>query len=259
MKYLFDTYKINLFSFVDDLFIYNKKWTDEFCTALKDSKMDVRFMITSRANMITEEMVTKLKSVGCLGVGVGYESGSQRMLDLMKKHIKVEDNYNAYNLLKKYNLLLGVPTIVGMPGETRESIMETLTFIDELKIDSAANYYATPYPNSEIYQYALKEGLIQDEEKYLEWISNSDASEFKINLTNLSETELKYYIWLLRDACRKNNILNGLEKHNIGRIALYKFLIKHFSISILYRVGLFNIMWHFNNRMESKKRKEYKI
>ncbi len=259
MTYLLDNYKINFFQFEDDLFANNKKWVDEFCSSLKERNLDVRFSISSRANILTEDLILKLKSAGCIHVGVGFESGSQRILDSMKKHIKVEHNYNAYKLLKKCDMILGAPTIVGMPDETHESIKETLKFIHDCKIDDAANYYATPYPNSEIYQDALKKGLIKDEDKYLEWISNSDAAEFKINLTQLSDTDLRYYTWLLRDACRKNKLLNEIENDKIGKAAYYKFLIKHFGIKILYHAGLFEILWNLNNKIETKKRNIYKI
>ncbi len=259
MKYLVDNYKINLFQFEDDLFVDNKKWVDEFCTALKESDMDVRFKISSRANMINDELLTKLKSFGCLHVCVGFESGSQTMLDSMKKYTKVEHNYNAYKLLKKHNMISAVPTIEGMPGETYESLMETLKFIQDCKIDSAAVYYATPYPNSEIYQYALKEGLIKDEEKYLESISNSDASEFKINLTQLPDSDLIYYHWLLADATRKNKLQNELNINKIGIAEYYKFIAWHYGIKILYRAGLFKLAWNLKSNIESKKRDDYKI
>ncbi|MFA4955708.1 MAG: radical SAM protein [Candidatus Methanoperedens sp.] len=260
IKYLVETYKINLFDFEDELFIGNKKWTDEFCDALEESKMDVRFRISSRADMITEDMLKKLRSVGCIYITVGFESGSQKMLDSMKKHIRVEHNYNAYKLLEKYNMTaMGVATILGMPGETHESIMETLKFIQDCKIESAANYYATPYPNSEIYQYAIKEGLVRDEEKYLEWISNSDAAEFKINLTQLSDSDLKYYTFLLNDACRKNRLQGQLENHKTGKSTYFKFLIKHYGIKFLYHAGLFGVVWGLNSMIESRKRKAYKI
>lgn len=254
IKYLMDTYKINLFQFQDELFVGNKKWTDEFCEAIKESNLEVYFRINSRANMITDELLTKLRSVGCLDVSVGFESGSQRMLDSMRKRVNVEDNYNAYRLLKKYNMISGANTLQGMPGETRESIMASLKFIQDCNIESAANYYATPYPNSDIYQYAIKEGLIQDEDKYLEWISNSDAGEFKINLTKLSDTELKYYTLLLRDGCRKFALQQGIKDHKVGKITYYKFLVKHYGIMASYHFGLFGIIWGIHNKIESKKR-----
>lgn len=253
IKYLADNYKINIFLFEDELFVDNKKWIDAFCTALKESNLKIYFRITSRANMITDELCEKLKSVGCLDISVGYETGSQRMLDSMKKHISVESNYNAYKLLTKYKMQAGANTIQGMPGETHESIQETLKFLQDFEIDSASNYYVTPYPNSEIYQYALKEGLIQDEDKYLEGISNSDASEFKINLTQLSDTDLKYYTWLLRDTVRKNIILTGIKNRKVGKVKYYTFLAKHYGIMVFYRIGLFGTIWVINNMIEHKK------
>jgi len=259
MNYLLKTYKINLFGFQDELFIGNRKWTDEFCLAMENSNMDVRIKISSRANMITEDLLIKLKSIGCLEIGVGFESGSQRMLDSMKKHMKVEHNYTAYKLLKKYNLIVGgIPTIFGMPGETKESIMETMKFIQECKIDGAANYYVTPYPNSEIYQYAIDKGLIKDEDKYLERISNSDASEFKINLTQLKDSDLIYYHWLLADICRKIKLENEYD-NKTGILEYYKFYIKHYGIRFLYNIRLFGLIWSIKNNIESKNKDVSKI
>lgn len=259
MNYLNTTYNINLFQFNDDLFVNNAKWVDDFCIAVKDSGMDIRFNISSRANMITDELLVKLKDAGCLHVGVGFESGSQRMLDSMKKSVKVKSNYSAYKQLKKYNMIVSAPTIQGMPDETKETLMETLDFIQNCKIDDAAVYYVTPYPNSEIYQYALKEGLIQDENKYLEWISNCDASELKINLTQLSDGDLIYYHWILAEAIRKNKFKNELDNKNATKIEYYKFIIKHYCIKMLYYTGLFKLAWHLKNTVESKKKKQCAI
>lgn len=259
MKYLSETYKINLFQFIDELFVTNKKWVDDFCDQMKESNMDVRFIVSSRANMITEELLTKLQSVGCIVTGFGFESASQNMLDSMRKNIKLEDNYNAYKLLKKHNMFCSLATIQGMPGETKETLTETMKFFQDFKIESAACYYVTPYPNSEIYQYALKEGLIEDEDKYLDWISNSDASEFKINLTRLSDSDLLYYHWLLADVCRKNKFQNQFNNNKIGFLEYYSFFIKHYCIRVLYKINLFKFAWNLKNDFESKKKAKSKI
>ncbi|MBU4444230.1 radical SAM protein, partial [bacterium] len=256
MMYLADNYKINFFQFEDDLFVTDQQWVNDFCNSLKNTKKDVRFRISCRANLINDDLLIKLKSAGCVHVGVGFESGSQQMLNSMKKHVRVEHNYNAYRLLKKHGLIMGAPTIIGMPDETKETIKDTLKFIHDCNIDSAANYFATPYPNSEIYQYAIKEGLIKDEEKYLEWISNSDAAEFKINLTKLSDADLLYYRFLLNDACKKNKFQNE-PKNN--RDEYYKFLIRHHSIKLLYHLGLYKFVWTINNYNEIKNKLKYKI
>jgi len=255
MKYLYDTYKINMFLFEDELFVDSEKWVDDFCAALKDSKMDVRFSISSRAILITEDLLEKLKSVGCVHIGVGFESGSQKMLDSMKKYTKIEHNYNAYRLLKKHSMILGAPTVQGLPGETKETLKDTLKFFNDCGVDNAAFYYATPYPNSEIYQYALKKGLTQDEDKYLEWISNSDASELKINLTKLSDTDLIYYHWLLAEALRRNRLKNELRNNAITNMDFYKFILKHYGVKMLYYTVLFKLVWNLKNAVELKNKR----
>lgn len=260
MKYLSETYRINIFNFDDELFIGNKKWIDEFCNEMRNSGMNVLFRISSRADLLNDEILEKLKSVGCIYITVGFESGSQKMLDDMKKRIDVKYNYIAYRLLKKYNMTsMGIATLQGMPGETYDTIKDTLKFINECKIDSAANYYATPYPDSEIYQYAIKKGLIKDEDDYLEYISNSDAGEFKINLTQLSDTDLKYYTFLLNDACRKNAIQNQLDNHKINKVAYIKFIMESLGIKFLYQIGLFEFVWNINNKIQSRRIESQKI
>ena len=156
-------------------------------------------------------------------------------------------------------MITGVPTVQGMPDETRETMMETLKFIEDCKIEDAAVYYATPYPNSPIYQYALKENLIVDEDKYLELISDSDASEFKINLTKLSDTDMKYYHWLLAEACLKNKLSNQYMDRIGYQIHFCRFSMKHYFIKILYHVGLFNFAWKLKNQIESNQTKKVKI
>ena len=259
MKYLYDTYKINMFLFEDELFVDSEKWVDDFCAALKDSKMDVRFSISSRAILITEDLLEKLKSVGCVHIGVGFESGSQKMLDSMKKYTKIEHNYNAYRLLKKHSMILAAPTVQGLPGETKETLKDTLKFFNDCGVDNAAVYYATPYPNSEIYQYALKKGLIQNEDEYLEWISNSDASELKINLTQLSDVDLIYHHWILAEALRKNKIKNKLSKNELIKTDYYTFILKHYAIKMLYYTGLFKFVWNFKNAVVMKNKRKSAI
>ena len=253
IKYLSETYRVNLFQFIDELFVSNKKWIDEFCIAIKENNIDIRFRINLRANMITDELLTRLKSVGCIDIGVGFESGSQRMLDEMKKHTRVEDNYRVYRLLKKYNMILGANTMQGMPGETQKSLMETLKFIQECKIDNAACNYVTAYPDSDLYRYVLKQGLIKDEDAYLEWIADSDACEFKLNLTQLPDSDLIYYHWLLADALRKNKFRDELDNAKIGITEYYKFLIKHYGIRVLYHIGLFKVAWNLKNNLNLKR------
>ena len=174
----------------------------------------------------------------------------------MKKYTKVEHNYNAYRLLKKHSMIiLGAPTVQGLLGETKETLKETLKFFNDCDVDNAAVYYATPYPNSDIYQYALKKGLIQDEDEYLEWISNSDASELKINLTQLSDADLIYFHWVLAEALRKNRLKSKLSKNELTKRDYYMFILKHSAINMLYYTGLFKLAWNFKNAVVMKNKR----
>ena len=259
MKYLIDTYHTNMFMFNDELFVGNKIWLNDFCRAIADSDIDTRFSINARANLISEEMISMLKKVGCCDIQIGIESGSQKILDAMNKNIKVEQNYSAYALLKKYGFREAGSTVFGMPGEDINTFKENLQLIKNCELESPSWYYATPYPKSELYQYAIQNGYIKDEEKYLEEISNCDASEFKINFTDFSDDELRFYHWFLIDECKKNRIIHEIKSGNASIIQLYRHRLNHGLVKYLFNLRLFGLVSKsrdvLHNTIKSRKMK----
>ena len=178
INYLHSQYGINRLTFMDELFISSKQRTWELIDVLKKLKweIDLCYRIASaRVDTINIELLNALKASGCVDIVYGLESGSQRMLDIMKKRTTVEQNRKASMLTHKSGLHTTPQFVVGMPGETVETLKETFRFVDSIDFwDNIGFHFANPYPGTEIYYNARKQGLIKDEDEFISGISGTD-------------------------------------------------------------------------------------
>jgi radical SAM superfamily enzyme YgiQ (UPF0313 family) len=205
IKFLKKEYDIDFVSFQDDEFMANKKRVYEFCDKILKEKIEIKWSCTGRVNLVDEEILRLMKKAGCTSVSYGIESGSQKILDLMKKRVTVEQAKRAILLNKKVGLRHPTSFILGMPGETPETVKETIEFCKELNIPLKSIMFATPYPGTELYQKAKAEGRIVDEEEFI--MKLGDAVSFTINLTDtFSDEELikirDYMIKEVQKSCR---------------------------------------------------------
>jgi len=188
--YLKEKYNINYFALGDDMFTANKKVATQLCHLLIKSRLNIQFCVSGRVNLMDEDFILKLKEAGCNLIGYGIESGSQKMLDIMKKGVKVEQAKKAIRLTQKYLGWADCTFVIGFPGENRETIQETIDFCKELNLTPEAIFFATPYPGTELYNFALKKGLIVNEEEYLLGLGEQ-GEKVRVNFTQFSNEELE--------------------------------------------------------------------
>lgn len=187
--YLRKEYGIDFVSFQDDEFMANKARVREFCEKRNRLMPDLLWACTGRVNLVDDDIVKLMKDSGCVLISYGFESGSQKMLDLMRKSVKISDMERAVALNRKYGMPIPVSFIIGMPGEDEKSCQETVDFCirNNLTLDSLM--FATPYPGTEIFDYALATGKI-DKNKLHEFAMRlGDARDFTINLTDYFSDE----------------------------------------------------------------------
>ena len=159
----------------------NPKWTMEMAEEIIKSGLKVRFVINSRPDQVSLELLKKLKQAGCWMVGYGLESGSEKILKLMNKGISLEDNKNAVRWAKEAGLAVTGHFVLGFPGETLQTMEDTLKFALSEPIDFAQFYCVVPFPGSRLYELAKRQG----------WIITDDWSRFEQNYCVLSTPELK--------------------------------------------------------------------
>jgi len=143
--------------FDDDTFNYRRERTIELCEKLKPLK----FTWSCTSRVTTDYPTLKaMKKAGCRLLIVGYESGDPQILKNIKKGATVEMAERFTANCKKLGLLVHGDYIIGLPGETRESIRKTIDFAKRMDTDTIQVSIAHPYPGTEFYDYVRKNGLI---------------------------------------------------------------------------------------------------
>lgn len=193
LVYLKTRYDIDFVSFQDDEFMTDLNRVKEFCDRKSKVLPDLLWSCTGRVNIIAKrpEIVQTMKDAGCVLISYGFESGSQKMLDSMHKQIKIKDMEKVVKISRKNGLPIPASFIIGMPGETEETCEETLEWClnNNLPLDSLM--FATPYPGTEIFDFAMETGRIDRKNLHDFLLKLGDARDFLINLTdNFTDTEL---------------------------------------------------------------------
>lgn len=162
-------YIINLsgkkhFVFEDDSLSCNLAVSKETLKAIIGRKLDIKFFATMRADGIDEELVQLLKKAGCYGVSIGFESGSQEVLDLYNKHITVEQNIWAAKIIRQSGLQLCALMILHGLKATEKTNNETNAFLREIQADNIGTLSQLwVLPGTKIYAMMKKNGFINDD------------------------------------------------------------------------------------------------
>jgi hopanoid biosynthesis associated radical SAM protein HpnJ len=158
MKYIKENFpQIKEVFFDDDTFNYQKARTIELCAKLKP--LNMTWSCTSRVTT-DYDTLKAMKEAGCRLLIVGYESGDPQILKNIKKGATVDMAERFTANCKKLGLLIHGDFIVGLPGESRESIRKTIDFAKKLDNETIQVSIAHPYPGTEFYDYAKKNDLI---------------------------------------------------------------------------------------------------
>ncbi|MEM3956366.1 MAG: radical SAM protein [Candidatus Bathyarchaeia archaeon] len=168
IEFLVSEYNPKSIEFSDDEFTLNQRRVEEICEEIKKRGIDITWACGSRVDTISRSLLEKMKKAGCSFIYYGIESASQRILNFIKKGITIEQIRRAVMLTKDIGIKIMGSFIVGFPDETREEIKNTLAFPKKLKVDYVQFTIATPYPGTELYEMAEKDGLLltKDWSKY---------------------------------------------------------------------------------------------
>lgn len=159
---LVEKYRINFIEFVDDTFTINKNRSFRLADLLR--KLDVFWAFGSRVDTVSGELLQAFRRVGALMFYMGIESASERVLRFLKKGITLEQIRSAISSAKKAGLEITGSFIIGTPGERKEEAIETVKFAISSGIDYAQFTAMTPYPGTEVYEFAKMNRLLETED-----------------------------------------------------------------------------------------------
>ncbi len=185
LKYLYERYRFNCVKFYDYTFTQYPEWVHEFCELY--SEIAKPFWIQSRADLVVKypELITILKKVGLKMIGIGFESGSDRVLRSLRKGTTREINLQAARIVKENGVLLSGSFMLGTPSERHEDVEATVSMAEEMKPEFTSVSFFTPIPGNDLYDECKEKDIIINDHPET-WV------EFSHDFPKLKGMDYKY-------------------------------------------------------------------
>lgn len=151
LRYLRERFGMRHVNFYDDQFTFRKKRVEEFTDMLVEKPLGMTFNCAVRANHIDEDLIRRLKSAGCWMVSLGIETGDQELLERQNRKINLGDLGEKIRMIKRHGIRVKGLLMMGLPGETEETIAKTRRYVFSLPVDDLNMTKFTPFPGSPIY------------------------------------------------------------------------------------------------------------
>ena len=185
LRYLEERFGIRTVSFFDETFTMNKRRVRELCEGIRREKLDIRWYCNTRVHLVDPDLLKTMRAAGCSGISFGVESGNQKVLDRVSKQATVEQAAQAIHWAKDAGIKTYCAFILGLPGETEESAMDTIRFALRTLPNGAQFNVLAPYPGTELYETLRQAGAIPE----LDWREMyQDAAA--VGTSGLSKEEL---------------------------------------------------------------------
>jgi anaerobic magnesium-protoporphyrin IX monomethyl ester cyclase len=243
-------YKIDFIWFMDDFFFGNIERVRSIARHIVEQDYKVRWEATVRASLfrptlLNDETLKLLKRSGCFSLGMGYESGSDRILKKIKKAITVKDIVSAVKACKKYGIMPRGSFMCGFPTETKEEVKMTGNLLMKLKqLYPRGIYYSPsllrPYPGAELYDECVQYGFKQPQ-SFREW--GAKVFDFGAYVSTEELPWLQHPVWLrnyqvylhlamLRMAARRLHKRQSPPYAFFGAISCWRIKHDYFGLSI---------------------------
>lgn len=193
IDYLYNRYHIDGLYFLDDTFTLSPSWVEEFCESFKSRNYRIKWGGQARVNTVNFRLLKKMKEAGCCQVDYGVESGSDKVLKILKKGTNVEMIKEAFRISHLVGLRPTATFMIGNPGEEMEDIEKTLKIAKAIRPHHVKFLYLTPFPGTEIFNMAKKNRWFDPEIDYsTQWsIRQTELPLMEINFTRYELSRIR--------------------------------------------------------------------
>jgi len=240
LKTLKKEYKIRWIKFYDDVFTIDKNYVINLCKEMIKQNLGISWWCNTRVDKVDENLLELMHKAGCEQIAYGIESGTQRILNYMKKGTYVEQADRAIKMSRKIGIIPSGYFMVNFPTETKEEIKATLNMAQKIGVTYFRISMATPYPLTELWERCVKYNLMRDLDNYSKYgylqnmlITNKEISKKELKKM-VKYTNLKMFlrpVWFI-DSFK--SLLKGLIKTKKIKLPLVNVInyyknIYHFS------------------------------
>ncbi len=245
IKLLYQKYSIRNFLIGEELMSPNLNYLGDFVKFMNDDFPDAYYSFPSIAAFVNPDVVKILEKGNCTSIAFGIESGSEKILTMMKKPSNAKQNLNALLAVEKSKINFGLCLMVGHPGENLNTLNETLDLLRKSKINKERNvFYTTPYPGSLLFHWAIRKKIIVNVDDYLMKISDHPASKFTVNLTQYPDFVVhmvrfylqynNFHAYTLKDFLAKNPAKIIWRIYN-ATLIFFKKTVSKFTLILYFR------------------------
>lgn len=180
-------YKPGEIFFDDDTFTIGKKRVLELCDEIVRRGIEVIWSCMGRVDTVDEEMLSRMRRAGCRKIKFGVETGSTAIMKTIRKGIDLGKVPGAFEAAKRCGLEVHGTFMVGLPGETEETVRETVALAKSLPNDSLQFSIATPFPGTEFFDRCRRDGLLVTED----WADYDGTFGAVVSYPDLSKEQIE--------------------------------------------------------------------
>ena len=220
--------------FEDDTFTISKRRVLEFCKGYRERGLEISWSCNARVDTLDLETMREMKRANCRFLIVGFESADDGILRNIKKGFTVEEARAFAKNVRKAGLLLHADFIIGLPGETRETIEKARSFIKEIKPDQLQVSVVSPFPGTELYEWYRRNGYLitEDPSEYLDeqghqksivsypWLSAEEIVKAVDDILKRYYLSFSYFPIALRQVLRRRGMNEARRLWRSGRMFL---------------------------------------
>lgn len=239
-----ELYNGNMLYFSDDLVLGTSQRAKELISGLINMKRQINYSLSTRfdiLNRMDDHTLLGLKETGCRIMGLGVESGSDKILKTIGKNCTSEEILNNLSRLNKVGILPTVSIMVGQVNETIEDVEASINLMRQSVRQNQNIQYAftitTPFPGSSLYEYIMKKGLIKDDKEFFDKYFSGDSDwNLIVNLSDMKDDDIyKMYkkIEIIYKKEKEKSLNHKIRLVTFSRINLARFdrkIVRRFLI-----------------------------
>jgi radical SAM superfamily enzyme YgiQ (UPF0313 family) len=191
-----DRFRVYGFEFADELTTLRKDRLAEFCNGIHERHLEkIRWVCSSTVKQMDYDTARMMKEAGCSMVMIGVESGSPRILQALNKRITADEIVNAFDVTRRAGLRRCACFMIGAPGETAESVQESIDLARRIRPERISLNVVTPYPGTEFYErYVDKNVELDWDNAFSSDPDKPEEATIFYNISGLPDEELQH-LW----------------------------------------------------------------
>lgn len=201
-------YDFKSFFFDDDTFDIGKERILKICEEIKKRNLNLPWIAMARVDTCDYEMLKAMKDAGLFAIKFGVESGNQQLVDNAHKNLDLKKVKDTVAIVKQLGIKVHLTFMFGLPGETKETVEQTIKFALELDPDSVQFSITTPFPGTDYYKMLNEKGYILTKD----WSDYDGAKSAVMRTEHMTKKDLEEALNKANKIWKRHRLMKNLKQ-----------------------------------------------